>query len=115
MTDQSWNISVCGLNCGVCEIHLGTGDHERSECGACRGPLEQHWSPDCEFVPCAREKGVDYCFQCGEFVCEKLKSFAEDPWPHHRRTVENMKRMKEMGLEAWIEDQKKKGQCLFCP
>ncbi len=34
---------------------------------------------------------------------------------HHRRAVENMKRIKEMGLEAWVEEQREKGPPMFCP
>lgn len=104
-----WDISVCGLNCAKCDVLA------RGQCRGCRGPLAHHWSPDCKFPPCAREKGHQYCFECGDFPCEELQKFSSDGRAHHRRTVENMKRMKEIGIEAWILEQKRKGQCLFCP
>jgi hypothetical protein len=44
-----------------------------------------------------------------------VEEFREDEHDHHRRTVENMERMREMGLEAWIEEQRRRGQCFFCP
>jgi hypothetical protein len=45
----------------------------------------------------------------------KLEEFGANGHPHYKRTVENMKRMKEMDLEAWIMEQKSKGQRLFYP
>ncbi len=131
-----WDISVCGLNCARCNIRqAGLGDErlrdeilgwfreeldtvvepEQIRCGACRGPLESHWSPDCKMMNCARDRGHSHCFECGEFPCEKLEEFSRDGVSHHERTVENLKKMKELGLENWIKEQKSKGQCVFCP
>lgn len=123
------------MNCAVCDIMLaGKGDEEKlreimdwfkeergvdveSEaivCKGCRGNLDTHWSPDCGMMLCARSKGHDHCFQCRDFVCEKLDAFASDGMDHHRRAVENMKRIKEMGLKAWVEEQRAKGPPVFC-
>jgi len=88
---------------------------EEVRCEGCRGPLHLHWSSDCKMMLCAKNKGIEYCFQCKDFPCSLLKEFSQDGIAHHKRTVENMKQMKEKGLDAWIEDQKKKSQCLFCP
>jgi hypothetical protein len=133
---DKWVISVCGLNCAKCDIyHASHGNEklqneivdwfqkERNEtlkpeqikCEGCRGSLDTHWSSDCKMQLCAKNKGFQYCFQCGEFPCETVNNFSTDGAPHHKRTVENAKKMKEIGLEAWIVEQKRKGQCLFCP
>jgi len=103
---QEWDISVCGLNCAKCKM-VGEG-----ECKGCRGPLEQHWTPGCVFQPCAKDRGHRYCFECDDFPCEKLQAFASDGYDHHRLAVENMKRMKEIGLEKWLAQQPK---VMFCP
>jgi len=128
---DGWDISVCGLNCAKCEILLaGQGDEKSMEnllgffkdlkpenivCGGCRGPLDRHWSADCKFLACTKRKGLTYCFECTEFPCGDLKAFASDGPPHHRKTVENMKLMKEIGIESWLKEQKKSGRCVFCP
>lgn len=131
-----WDISVCGLNCAKCDIYeAGHGNKklmgeilewfrkERNEtlipdqirCDGCRGSLDTHWSSDCKMMLCAKKKELQHCFQCRDFPCSILNEFCSDGVPHHKRTVENLKRMKEIGLKAWIDEQRRKGQCLFCP
>ena len=103
---RDWDISVCGLNCAKCRLL------EKGECAGCRGPVDKHWSPDCKFLPCAKAKGHRYCFECGDFPCDKLKAFASDGHEHHRLAVENLKEMRAVGLEKWITRQPKP---MFCP
>jgi hypothetical protein len=133
---EKWLIAVCGLNCAKCDIYLaGHGNEklrdeiidwfkkERNEmikreqirCQGCRGPLEVHWSPECKMMPCAIRNGLQHCFQCEDFPCTGVNEFSSGGISHHKRTVENAKRMKEIGIEAWIEEQKRKGQPVFCP
>ena len=106
MKQTDWDISVCGLNCAKCKL-LAQGD-----CAGCSGPIERNWSGDCVFRPCARDKGLTHCFECAEFPCERIQAFAADGHDHHRIAVENMRRMKGIGLEAWIAEQPK---VMFCP
>lgn len=134
MQDDEWAISICGLNCAVCPIYLAShGDEESRQklaehfkspaekiiCNGCRSEPpdnDHHWSPDCKMLFCAKEKGHVYCFECESFPCQVLVDFGADGVDHHNQTVENLKEMKEMGIEAWIEEQKKKhDEAKFCP
>jgi len=101
-----WDISCCGLNCAKCKLLAS------NECQGCRGPLDQHWSPGCEFLPCAKEKGITYCFECDDFPCDKINAFATDGHDHHRLAVDHLKRMREIGLEQWKAEQP---GVMFCP
>jgi len=133
---DDWVLGACGLNCGVCDIYkAGKGDVEKQmknvrwfkeernldvppekiTCDGCTGSLDRHWSPDCGMMLCARERGVKLCSECPDFVCDKLKAFAGDGMAHHRRSVENLKRIREMGTEAWLEEQRRRGTPVFCP
>ncbi|MFC1887181.1 DUF3795 domain-containing protein [Candidatus Cloacimonadota bacterium] len=103
---NNWNISVCGLNCARCDLH------EQNECKGCRGTQDKHWSPNCKLLACADSKGLKYCFECEELPCEILRSFASDAHDHHRITVENLLKMKKLGLQEWIKQQDK---VMFCP
>ncbi len=106
MNNPEWDISFCGLNCAKCKLLV------EGKCAGCRGPIEKNWSGNCEFRPCATEKGHTYCFECVEFPCERLKAFAEDGYDHHRLAVANLGEMREKGLDAWIASQPK---VMFCP
>ena len=133
---DDWVLGTCGLNCGVCDIYkAGKGDvgkqmetvrwfkekrsldvpQEKIRCDGCTGSLDRHWSPDCRMMLCARERGVKLCSECPDFVCEKLEAFAYDGMAHHRRSVDNLKRIKEMGLKAWLGEQRRRGPPVFCP
>ncbi len=53
----------------------------------------------CGVRTCVKEKGVDFCFECPEFPCQKLSSMTrlETIW---RR---NNEKMKELGIEKYYE------------
>ena len=44
--------------------------------------------------------------------CDKIQAFASDGHDHHRITVENLKRMREIGLDKWLSEHKNP---MFCP
>jgi len=54
---------------------------------------------NCGVVECYKNKGVDFCFQCEEFPCEKTNF---DPHLEKRWRRMNI-RMKEIGVEAYFE------------
>ena len=58
--------------------------------------------PNCGVASCYKQKGVDFCFQCNEFPCDKTNF---DPNLHKRWLAMN-KRMKEAGVEAYFEETK---------
>ncbi len=125
-----WELSFCGLNCAVCDIYRAShGDHELHDglvkffkenvdssitsvsCEKCRGITDKCWTADCHFRTCATEKGLTYCFECKDFACEELVEFGKQA-PNHAKTIENMKKMKEIGVEKWIASQ---SGVKFCP
>jgi hypothetical protein len=133
---NNWAIAFCGLNCAKCDMYeAGHGDEKKRDeiytwfkekrnkilkpeqitCEGCKGPLGTHWSEDCKMMTCAKKKGVQYCFECADFPCSILNTFASDGAPHHKRTVENLKRMKKIGIDAWIAEQDKNNGSVFCP
>lgn len=52
----------------------------------------------CRVAECVRGQGVDYCFQCGEFPCDRhgLPDRLEEIWRH------NNGKMKETGVGTWL-------------
>jgi hypothetical protein len=66
-------------------------------CGGCRkeGCLRQ----PCNVHGCVREKGVDYCFECDEFACERtgFPPFLYEKWRNNNIT------MRQLGVEGYYE------------
>jgi hypothetical protein len=66
-------------------------------CGGCRegGCLRQ----PCNVHRCVREQGVDYCFECDEFVCERtgFPPFLYEKWRNNNITI------KQVGVEGYCE------------
>jgi uncharacterized protein DUF3795 len=58
--------------------------------------------PNCGVAACYMQKGVDFCFQCNEFPCEKTNFDAN----LHERWVRMNRRMREVGVEAYYEETK---------
>jgi hypothetical protein len=72
----------------------------QADCTGCRNGMCKY--PDCGVVACYQKKGVDFCFQCDEFPCEKTNF---DPDLYRRWLLMN-NRMKEIGVEAYYEETK---------
>ena len=77
---------------------------EEEPCKGCRFGGGWSWWPDCPSRNCSVQKGVDFCFQCEEFPCQKL---SEEPLiEHKKRIIATNKEIKSIGIENWIEQLK---------
>jgi len=59
-------------------------------------------NPFCEVRKCAENRGIEFCFQCTEFPCDKLSLILKE----HPDLV----KIKEIGIEKWVEEEEKKAQ-----
>jgi hypothetical protein len=128
--NNDWDLSICGLNCVKCDIYLAShGDEVLQQellswfkenvdpnianisCEKCRGPTNKCWSDDCKMRSCSMKRKITHCFECPDFVCDLVEEFVSDEMDHHKRTVENMKKAKELGLKKWISLQKEPQYC----
>jgi len=60
--------------------------------------------PDCPIRECCKKRGVDLCFECDEFPCDKVK--------RDTKMIERGKEYKKLGKEEWLRrqiDKEKKG------
>jgi hypothetical protein len=64
-------------------------------CGPGCGP------PDCEIRACARECGHEVCALCDAYPCERIQAFALT----YPLLLGDARRMREIGLEAWVAEQ----------
>ena len=119
----------CGLYCGNCSIFRTYFDRDDKKavalaerfqckpgdvkCSGCRVDAKFTWSSDCEFKSCTHEKGVKFCYECGDFPCSKIEEFAASA-PHHRLIHDNFARVKAVGWRQWLKEQDERWRCGIC-
>lgn len=70
----------------------------QGHCDGCRGGTCLY--PNCGVTTCYQDKGVDFCFECDEFPCDRT-NFE----PHLERRWRQMnERMREIGVEVYYEE-----------
>jgi hypothetical protein len=97
--------SYCGIYCGACST---------PGCKGCKIIDENHWSPNCKFIKCAQDKGIEACPLCSEYPCDDIMEFEHDKYIHHRTILPNGRRIREIGLEAWLIERKERWSCKEC-
>lgn len=119
-------VAYCGLYCGACGVYRQV--HDQSGCyleelaaklsyGGCKGcgsDLHSTWCRDCVFRDCAKERGVRHCADCGEFPCPRIAEFDGDGVPHHAGILANLRRLQQVGIEPWLEEQRQIWSCREC-
>lgn len=92
-------IAACGLICDTCDIRLAPDNPKSAKeivdwfkkklnkdiktedihCTWCKGDKIGHWSSDCWILQCCVDKkGLEFCYECEEFPCKKLKEWAKE-------------------------------------
>ena len=129
-------VGICGLYCGTCPYFLAPriGDTDMmtrfsqekgipAEALRCDGCLSDRVSDHCVdcrhgFRECAAAHGVTWCFQCGDFPCERLEGFRDvhvvNGVSHHARVIEDLREIKGGGMDAWVEKQEADTRCPTC-
>ena len=100
MNEERKALAACGLICDDqhCDIFQASSDpkiaqeiadwfkRERGEdvkledirCHGCKGDRGKHWSADCWILRCCvDEKGLEFCYECEDFPCEKLEDWSK--------------------------------------
>jgi hypothetical protein len=125
MTNNNDFIAYCGLYCGACSFKVGFDENNRAHlegipaqykryadkplqfCAGCR-QLKQCGHG---FKECAEKHNVMHCGLCDEFPCQRIKDFNNDGALHHAEVITNLKRLKEIGEQAWLKEQEKRWTC----
>lgn len=104
-TRKNQLLSLCGLNCGLCPMHLG------GHCPGCGGGAGNQ---SCKIAKCSLEHGrIEYCFQCGEHPCDKYAHIDDyDSFITHKNRKTDLEKAKRIGIEAYNAEQEEKIQIL---
>ena len=110
----------CGIYCGFCRQYLLWKKDLLEERGykvGCKGCRIRN--KNCAFIRrdclALKKKELDYCYECEQFPCQKLQkidSQYQERWSVN--LVENLKRIKEIGVEKWLQEQKELYTCPEC-
>jgi len=121
-------LSACGLYCGVCPIRYADRENlpalkeklagiygitaDQVACEGCRSEKVFVYCRVCSIASCARERGLEGCHECGDFPCERLAQFPNDVG--RAVMLRAVPKRKELGDEAWVEEELARYRCLFC-
>lgn len=96
-------LSLCGLNCGLCPMHLG------GHCGGCG-----HGNQSCKIARCSLTQGqIEYCYECVHYPCENYSEIEkQDSFITHRRQKADLERAQRIGTGAYNREQEEKIQLL---
>jgi hypothetical protein len=106
----------CGLYCGACPKFIGSREGtEENPCCGCKSDRISGWCLTCNLKACAREKGLEFCYQCADYPCENLEGFKTSAeYPYHCEVYEYMKSIETEGKAAWLEKMKIRWSCPAC-
>lgn len=76
---------------------------------ACPGCRQGGGPPFCGIRKCARQRGVEICAFCEEYPCERVLALAKG----YPTLIADGQRMREIGIEAWIQEQEKRAETGF--
>jgi len=116
-------LGYCGLFCGGCPVYQGTMSNkplltENGDpllCNGCESDRTTTWCTDCNIKICCRKKNIRTCIDCKENPCNILTKFIQDEnYPYHTEVQENMKQLKDIGLDEWIKIKSEKYKCKNC-
>jgi hypothetical protein len=110
-------LAPCGVFCGACPSFkkscLGCSSNDKNQ------KRKSKWG--CKIRDCCyNKKELDYCAYCEEFPCKiihkkLLSSHKDDPAFKYRFEIpDNFIKLKEMGLDGYINYQKDRWKCSLC-
>jgi len=113
-------IAPCGMNCGLCISYLAMRYDLEKEglrkryCSGCRprGKNCTFMKKHCDLLG----KGlVRFCYECEKFPCSRLKDLDKRyRTRYHMSMIENLKFIKEHGIESYLEKEEEKWRCPEC-
>jgi hypothetical protein len=121
-------VAPCGLYCGVCGVYRATinNDEELREkfakaygvspadlvCRGCNSDTVFMYCRVCSIKACTTEKGIEGCYLCDAFPCEKVEAF---PVAEGKKNIlRAVPRWQELGTYKWVEEEEKLFTCRSC-
>lgn len=120
-------IAYCGLYCDACSFRRSATDknpehvlsmpprydkHKAEPLSVdCPGCKRENLCGQCKMRDCAQARQLSHCGLCEEFPCAELIRFNNDGAPHHSAAIDNLRLLREVGEERWLEIQRQRWTC----
>jgi len=121
-------LSPCGMYCSVCAVRAAERDNdlelkkmlaaifgtkpEQVACDGCRSEKTFQFAKACAIRTCAGEKRLEGCYQCGDFPCDRFKTFPFEI--SKQQMLAALPRWKDLGSEKWVRETAKRFTCSHC-
>jgi len=113
-------IAPCGMNCGVCKAYLAYSrgvpyvKGKVTHCAGCRAR-----NKNCAFIRRACERirrgQIRFCHECADMPCKRLSKLDEYYRARYGMSmIENLKMMRERGIDEFLASQAKRYRCPGC-
>lgn len=108
--------AACGINCLVCYKRAAAGKQSRQCPGCCGdGPGKTERCRQCALRQCARERGLEYCFECLDGPCPRLKRLEKSYVQRYGVSLlENGEKVKLLGLAEFLAEERDRWRCPRC-
>ncbi len=73
-----------------------------SICSGCKLQIQPDGEDRCDIRQCCSRRGFHNCSECDDFPCETLLN---NPGVQKFGCIENLNRIKQIGIESWIDEQ----------
>lgn len=121
-------LAPCGLYCGLCGVYQATMKDDQklrekfaaaygmpAEQLVCRGCLSDtvfFYCRECQIKKCAGDKGIEGCYRCDDFPCDKVEAF---PIPEGKKNIlRAVPEWRRLGTEEWVKAELKLFSCRAC-
>ncbi len=122
--------AYCGIYYGSCIIRLAHVQNRPEsipepwktmskgmdlECHGCKSDHVYPNCAKCEIRSCAKEKQVNYCFTCEDYLCQKIpERDPSDHHPHFTLALQDRNLLKENKVTEWLAHHKVRFTCKKC-
>jgi len=112
-------VAPCGMNCAICVSYLAMKNDLKNkgfQKKYCEGCLACSNSCSIKRNCMKLRKGlVRFCFECGEYPCEKLKALDKRYRnKYHMSMLENLEFIRKHGVDKFLEKEEDKWRCPEC-
>jgi hypothetical protein len=130
--------AACGTYCGACPAYLNRHGqiHKRVSSGPPKTPIDNFVDMmdqlrcdgclsggtlaahcrTCTIRLCAAKKQPDArCADCKDLPCNRMTSLIrQGGYPHRQEYLPNLEKMRQMGVEKWVQYEEKRWRCTKC-